>query len=154
MEMVKLGYKYGPSEARRRWIQMYGEEKAPSISCICRNMKKFEKTNGCLHNQVGLHVHIWFLPSIFFYLLHSQNQFAERPKPKSTPELKVKIFDRIMAESALGPRVKRTSLREFARQNDVSKATLVNIVKELRLKSIKLLEVDIQSSSNYTHTHS
>mgnify|MGYP001217181210 CR=1 FL=1 len=59
-----------------------------------------------------------------------------------------------MAESALGPRVKRTSLREFARQNDVSKATLVNIVKELRLKSIKLLEVDIQSSSNYTHTHS
>ena len=48
-----------------------------------------------------------------------------------------------MAESALGPRVKRTSLREFARQNDVSKATLVNIVKELRLKSIKLIEVDI-----------
>ena len=147
--MVKLGFKYGPAGARREYIRLHGEVKAPSTSCISRNMKKYEKTRGCLHNQVGLHIHIWFLPSILFYLLLLQNQFAERPKPKSTPELKIKIFDRIMAESALGPRVKRTSLRQFAAQNNVSKATVINIIKELKLKSIKLHEVDFKSSSIY-----
>ena len=50
--MVQLGHKWGPAEARRKWIEQYGEEKAPSVSCISKNLKKFEKI-GCVHNQVS-----------------------------------------------------------------------------------------------------
>ena len=50
--MVQLGIKWGPVEARRKWIEEYGEVKAPSVSCISKVMDRFDKI-GCIHNQVS-----------------------------------------------------------------------------------------------------
>ena len=74
-----------------------------------------------------------------------QNQFAIRPKPKRTPETIQAIYDRIVIESALPPRELRTSTRQFAREFEISQPTVISIIKDLRLKSIKIREV-------FTHT--
>ena len=70
-----------------------------------------------------------------------QNQFAIRPKPKRTPETIQAIYDRIVIESALPPRELRTSTRQFAREFEISQPTVISIIKDLKLKSIKIREV-------------
>ena len=55
------------------------------------------------------------------------------------------IYDRIVIESALPPRELRTSTRQFAREFEISQPTVISIIKDLKLKSIKIREV-------FTHT--
>ena len=140
IEMVKLGFKYGPAGARRIYIQRWGEEKAPTVSCISKNMAKFEK-HGCIHNQVSSFIlysfldlsRSWFYPTIVVSICRT-----------SKAQVNPWIDDSGLRQSnhrGLGARARRTSLKQFAAQNGVSKTTVWNMMKELRMKSIKVLEV-------------
>ena len=56
--MVQLGHKWGPAEAQRKWVEEYGEVKAPTVSCISKVVQKFDKI-GCIHNQVSTWLFHW-----------------------------------------------------------------------------------------------